>query len=467
MFPLAKHVQDHNTQSNWIEIMANRLLQEIVLNKKKKELDDSNNDDGGNDCEGHGTANDATDVTTLIPDDTTFMSFDTPYSRTFHAEEEEDAFEILKSLLENQEEEEQQQKRKRHNDRISPSEASKNLFGSYLARNLIKENALIQKSGYLFCEDWKQQKKKGRAKSSSCLINKLNLISDNLLLLLLSKGKLVNADLPSLKRVVTGFDLWTLLPNLLDDWGLESCFPELYTGIDATQPSLHSSKMVLQCLIFVSRSYHIMHALKWTNIRGTSAQKVLRCLEILDQHVVKVKTKAPAEQKRAKRKTNATSVTVNDGTSKEDDATDNETKLNTSSSLPIKEKRNATSCKGHQSDSSSTDDDDDDPGVGGRQSSHAIWNVTSKRKRRRSSTSTTTTMTTTTTVELPTIPRKKQARLDKSLNVAARHNNNVTITNNRMGSTNNSSRQHHPNTTHPNNSAIPTFRRSGKVSGPA
>jgi hypothetical protein len=85
----------------------------------------------------------------------------------------------------------------------------------------------------------------------------------------------------------------------MDDWGLENEFPKLTrarttllledTAAAATTAATPTSatsrcfsKIGLQCLLFVARTYKCMYALQWTNIRGSLSTKVIRCLQILE-----------------------------------------------------------------------------------------------------------------------------------------------------------------------------------------
>ena len=183
------------------------------------------------------------------------MEFVSPYRNKYHAEATERSFSLFNDLISK-------------NASQGMIKRRDEIFGSSLGNKLALACPQIQKLGRLFSPVWRETYG----------------IPDEILLLCLDSRKLDGADPPSLKNVVQEFDLWNLLVDILDDWGLDS--PQYFQvlGLKINKEEWCSkSKMDLQCLLFVCRAYRCMQVLKWTQIQGSMAHKVQRCLQILQE----------------------------------------------------------------------------------------------------------------------------------------------------------------------------------------
>jgi hypothetical protein len=218
-------------QRSSLEATAHRVLQEIELAKAY-----------------------SSKKTSSKPD---LYEFSSPYQPDFNAELGEPVFDIFQRLV----------TPKKDGRASRPAQY---LWGPKLADLLVQKYRDAQSSGG-------QAVYRPQNRSKETII-----IPKNLLFLCLPSSTMAQANL---QQISGFFDLSATLLEALDDWGLKTEFPTLrkHAGSD-----LPTSKTCLHCLVFVARAYKCMYTLQWTNIRGSSSTKVIRCLQILEDEVEKM-----------------------------------------------------------------------------------------------------------------------------------------------------------------------------------
>ena len=255
---LVEKCTSDEVRKTWLELTAHRILQELILLKT-----------GTKNISDPVIANNHTkSLTTTTNDgeennDTSFVS---PYRQMFHAELGEEAFDTFDCLM--------------NPEAMAVTEKERDiLLGSATASRMLQAIQPIRSSGALFSTQWKLEFQ----------------LPNELLLLCLDRRKFIRADTESLRHIAQELELWQLLPTLLEDWGLETAewCQDLFQMVKGCSWQSRS-KTDMQCLLFVCRAYRCMQVLRWTNIRGTLARKVKRCLEIMQQHSQKTAPEVPA-----------------------------------------------------------------------------------------------------------------------------------------------------------------------------
>jgi hypothetical protein len=281
---LVRRSQHDTVQQEWLQLTAHRILQELLLTEKTPTSATC-----ACACADQAAVQkeEEEDVTTTTTTTTTFKS---PYRTNYNAEEGESAFEIFRKLMDTTQTKETYEQRRA-------------LFGSPMCDRLAKACSESAKSSVLYSPTWSQHQQSSSSSSSLSQqrhdsATRFKDIPGDLLLLCLHGNRMARADASILRRVVSDFDLWNLLIEILDGWGgLDSkeWFADLLVNVQQTNnngcqsSSLSSSsnaatKPGLHSLLFVCRSYRRMNALQWTNIRGSLARKVQRCLQILREY---------------------------------------------------------------------------------------------------------------------------------------------------------------------------------------
>jgi hypothetical protein len=215
-------------QRSSLEATAHRVLQEIELAKAQSRKKTSSKPD--------------------------LYQFSSPYQPSFNAELGEPVFDIFQRLVTPEKD-------------GRASRPAQYLWGPKLADKLIQKYRDSQAS-----DGQAVYRPQNRSKETI-------IIPKNLLLLCLPSSTMAQANL---QRISSFFDLSSTLLEALDDWGLKTEFPSLRQQAGSDLPT---TRTCLHCLVFVARTYKCMYTLQWTNIRGSSSTKVIRCLQILEDEV--------------------------------------------------------------------------------------------------------------------------------------------------------------------------------------
>jgi hypothetical protein len=125
-----------------------------------------------------------------------------PYESEFDAEEGEPPFLDMKNILE-------------ENINGRPKDIAVELFGSLIASRLTRSAALIDRTGMLYSHDWIQGKFRDTL---------VGTIPTDLLLLCLVPSRFVKAGDLLLSAICKDIDVFHLVSNAIDEWGLQQEF---------------------------------------------------------------------------------------------------------------------------------------------------------------------------------------------------------------------------------------------------
>eukprot|EP00934_Nitzschia_sp_Nitz4_P007084 Nitzschia sp. Nitz4//scaffold212_size37733//27005//28699//NITZ4_007738-RA/size37733-augustus-gene-0.11-mRNA-1//1//CDS//3329542037//7074//frame0 len=201
-----------------------------------------------------------------------------PYEANLNAEKGVDLFSRMRNIL---------KERKGDDYRTVDAEATR-IFGPTNAWCLVKANALIDKSGMVYSQEWCNGNIRGE---------KIGKIPKDLLLVCLVSKRFVKAQDLLLSGLTRDLDIALLVQEALDAWKIKADFPRI-RGASKSFQFATKKRDSYKCAIFVARAYSCYKAFSMTGrIDASLMAKVMACLDIMEEHLPSSSTSSKKRRK--------------------------------------------------------------------------------------------------------------------------------------------------------------------------
>jgi len=183
-----------------------------------------------------------------------------PYVPGRCAEDREPIFEEMKALL------------------LKDDDSSQivQMFGPTNAVCLVKANALVEKSGMLYSQNWTRGSIRG---------NTVGIIPNHLLLMVLVPNRFVKASELLLSGLCRDLKVYDSVNRGLDDWG----WNEDYELVRATKKNYKfkaNKRDCFKCAVFVARAHSCFLAFGRRELKPRLTNKLKACLDMMEAHLV-------------------------------------------------------------------------------------------------------------------------------------------------------------------------------------
>mmetsp|Transcript_14617 Transcript_14617/g.30283 ORF Transcript_14617/g.30283 Transcript_14617/m.30283 type:complete len:638 (-) Transcript_14617:702-2615(-) len=150
------------------------------------------------------------------------------------------------------------------------------IFGQTNAGCLVKANALVEKSGMLYSQNWTKGSIRG---------DPVGIIPNHLLLMVLVPGRFTKASELLLSGLCRDLEVYHSVNHGLDDWGWAADYPL----VRATKKNFKfrtNKRDCFKCAVFIARAHSCYNAFGKLDLNHRLVEKLKSCLAIMENHLV-------------------------------------------------------------------------------------------------------------------------------------------------------------------------------------